>query len=476
GDWAFNNCSALESITIPDGVTSIGDSTFQNCVSLKTITIPDSITSIGDYAFDGCSILASVTIPNSVKSIGYSAFYGCYALTSVTIPDGVISIDTYAFNGCSSLKSITLPESVTSIGGRSFCDCSSLKSITIENADCEIYDSKDTISSKATIYGYSNSTAQAYAKKYDRTFIALDAPAETTTTTSTTTSTTSTSTSTTTTSTTASTSTSTTATTTTTAPENAELVIPVSALNMGESVTVTLKGEPNQKIEPEFDFSAADLNQDINNEINAAPEQLDENGEYEFVFEAPWDMNPFSIRIGYSGSPITYTVDYDRKKEEDSPVFTEGGDNWSFSNSKNYFGENYFLNAEYKTRLFEKLSNVEKETMKKKLQKKWGGSCFGMAITSILASNNILMPSDYQNGTNFLHDITAPPTEDTLSLINYYYFLQYTKAFQQEITNTRRNTNQENLENLIECVQDGSPTLLCFYYGVKGNQGHAVVA
>ncbi|MDE6005756.1 MAG: hypothetical protein K2G88_10280 [Oscillospiraceae bacterium] len=265
------------------------------------------------------------------------------------------------------------------------------------------------------------------------------------------------------------------ATTTTTAPENAELVIPIDALNMNESVTVTLKGEPNQKIEPEFDFSATDLNQNINNEINAAPEQLDENGEYEFVFEAPWDMNPFSIRIEYSGSPITYTVKYDRK-QEDSPVFTEGGDNWSFANSSNYFGSNYFINEDYKNRLFGNLSNVEKETVKKKMQRKWGGSCFGMAITSILASNNILIPSDYQNGTNFLHDITAPPTENTISLINYYYFLQYTNAFQQEITNTRCKTNKENLETLIQCVQDSSPTLLCFYYGVNGSKGHAVVA
>ncbi|MDE5755147.1 MAG: leucine-rich repeat domain-containing protein, partial [Oscillospiraceae bacterium] len=310
-----------------------------------------------------------------------------------------------------------------------------------------------------------------------------------TSTTTTTSTTTSTSTSTTTTSTTTSTSTSTTTTTSTTTststttttsttpsiPENAELVIPVAALNMGESVTVTLHGQPGQKFNGTFDFSQSDIENGLNEDINAPAEQLDENGEYEFVFEAPWDMNPFSIRVEYSGSPIAYTIDYDRK-QENTPVFTEGGDNWSFANSKNYFGETYFINADYKDTLLGKLSNTEEEKMKEKMKKKWNGSCFGMAITSILASNDILIPSEYQDGANFIHDITTPLTEDTLSLINYYYFLQYTDAFQQEITNTRLNTNQKNLETLIECVQDGSPTLLCFYYGVKGNQGHAVVA
>ena len=120
---AFSGCSILESVTIPDSVTSIGDDAFAWCSSLTSVTIPDSVTSIGNSAFHNCSSLTSVTIPGSVTSIGDCAFEDCSCLTSVTIPDGVKSIGNSAFNGCSSLTSVTIPDSVTSIGEYAFRNC-----------------------------------------------------------------------------------------------------------------------------------------------------------------------------------------------------------------------------------------------------------------------------------------------------------------------------------------------------------------
>ena len=86
GDGAFASHRNLESVTIPDGVTSIGDYAFRYCSSLTSITIPNSVTSIGDSAFANCSSLTSITIPNSMTRVGYSAFNGCRSLTSITIP------------------------------------------------------------------------------------------------------------------------------------------------------------------------------------------------------------------------------------------------------------------------------------------------------------------------------------------------------------------------------------------------------
>ena len=77
-EGAFWGCSSLESITIPNSVTSIGESAFYDCRSLASITIPNSVTSIGESAFDGCESLKSIIIPNSVTSIGNYAFEGCY--------------------------------------------------------------------------------------------------------------------------------------------------------------------------------------------------------------------------------------------------------------------------------------------------------------------------------------------------------------------------------------------------------------
>ena len=74
GGQAFEGCTGLENITIPDSVTEIGLEAFSGCTSLTNITIPDSVTSIGRYAFSGCTSLTSITIPNSVTSIGKYAF------------------------------------------------------------------------------------------------------------------------------------------------------------------------------------------------------------------------------------------------------------------------------------------------------------------------------------------------------------------------------------------------------------------
>ena len=91
------------------GVTSIGDSAFERCTSLTSVAIPESVQSIGDSAFYGCTSLTSVTISEGVTSIGYSAFYGCTSLASATIPSSVTSIGKWAFEGCTSLSSITVP-------------------------------------------------------------------------------------------------------------------------------------------------------------------------------------------------------------------------------------------------------------------------------------------------------------------------------------------------------------------------------
>jgi len=107
-------------------VTIIGERAFDGCSSLTSVAIPDGVTSIGPFAFNDCSSLTSVTLPDSLTYIGSSMFYGCSSLTSVTIPDGVTSIGSRAFYDCSSLTDITIPDSVTSIGGAAFKGCSSL--------------------------------------------------------------------------------------------------------------------------------------------------------------------------------------------------------------------------------------------------------------------------------------------------------------------------------------------------------------
>ena len=166
----YSNSSAIQTVIIEDGVTSIGNYAFYDCTNLRSVTIPNGVTSISTYAFCECNSLTSVTIPDSVTSIGNYAFYNCTSLTGIwvevnnpnycsddygvlfnkdqtrlltapgalsgtyEIPDSVTNISNQAFSCCTSLIGITIPDSVISIGDSAFRDCTSLASTIIPDS------------------------------------------------------------------------------------------------------------------------------------------------------------------------------------------------------------------------------------------------------------------------------------------------------------------------------------------------------
>jgi hypothetical protein len=121
GESAFGG-TALTSVTIPNGVTSIEMSAFLECFSLTNVIIGNGVTSIGDQAFEDCISLTNVIIPNSVTIIGAYAFDDT-ALTTVTIPNSVTIIGAVAFADCTNLTSVTIPKSVTIIRTDAFENC-----------------------------------------------------------------------------------------------------------------------------------------------------------------------------------------------------------------------------------------------------------------------------------------------------------------------------------------------------------------
>lgn len=92
--------TALKNISLPSGITLIGNNAFQNCTSLTCIVIPDGVTKIESFAFSGCTSLTDVTIPEGVETIGNYAFEGCTELMNITIPSSVTSILSRAFRYC----------------------------------------------------------------------------------------------------------------------------------------------------------------------------------------------------------------------------------------------------------------------------------------------------------------------------------------------------------------------------------------
>ena len=162
GDGAFSVCSGLTKITIPNGVTSIRDGAFSNCSGLTEITIPDSVTSIGGSTFLKTPWLTAKQAENPLVIVNHILIDGKTCTGAVSIPNGVTSIGDDAFYNCSGLTEITIPDNVTSIGDYAFYDCTNL-----------------------TIYGYTGSYAETYAKENDIPFVSLGniTTTETTTTT-----------------------------------------------------------------------------------------------------------------------------------------------------------------------------------------------------------------------------------------------------------------------------------------------------
>lgn len=152
---AFADCG-LSSITLPPTVTSIGEAAFYNCYNLESVTLCDGTTSIGDWGFAGCNLLSTINIPGSVSSLGSYAFYHCPRLTRITISNGLKSIGDNAFTYCNSLTNVALPSSVTTIGADAFNECRQLMTLCFEGNAPSLGDSAfygDTALTINYIYG-----------------------------------------------------------------------------------------------------------------------------------------------------------------------------------------------------------------------------------------------------------------------------------------------------------------------------------
>ena len=137
GDYDFNDCYGLTSLTLPSSVTKIGCYALSNCIGLTSLTLPSSVTEIGERAFLNCRGLTNFTIPSGVTSIGHGAFFCCYGLISLTIPSSVTAIGSRAFNDCSGLTSIyAYMEKLPETGSNLFLGCDEKK--------CTVYVPKGT--------------------------------------------------------------------------------------------------------------------------------------------------------------------------------------------------------------------------------------------------------------------------------------------------------------------------------------------
>ena len=133
-EQVFANCSALTSVSLPDGLTSIGNAAFKYCSSLATVNIGSGLTTIGNEAFFNCTSLTGITIPNTVTSIGIAAFRYS-GLTTASIGNGVTTIGEEAFKDCSALATVSIGSGLTTIGNNAFYACWALTQFNVDEAN-----------------------------------------------------------------------------------------------------------------------------------------------------------------------------------------------------------------------------------------------------------------------------------------------------------------------------------------------------
>lgn len=207
---AFYNCEKLKSVTIPPNVSSIGLAAFVEGLSESSLTeikvdpenpyfsekdgvvfskdgtklivfpsgrsgdyqIPDGTVSVGDYAFYYCVNVSSITVPGSVRSLGEGAFGNCSSLTKAVLNEGLEEIGEYAFQSSSGIRDIIIPASVKSVG-KNGLRLSSECRIRVLSTDTVWAD--DAFRDSALIAGKKDSTLQKYAEDRGYTFVELSA-------------------------------------------------------------------------------------------------------------------------------------------------------------------------------------------------------------------------------------------------------------------------------------------------------------
>lgn len=178
---AFQFCHSLQDVQFPDKLLTIGENAFQECWNLKEIVIPDSVTQLHNYAFSDCINLETVKLSNSLNSLETGVFFNCKKLDNFDIPQNIKSLSLNALM-FTDFENITIPETVESVDYFALGWIENLKSVTFLNPNCQITDDGCTIFNTnyrgkfefgGIIYGYENSTAQAYAQKYGYEFLPI---------------------------------------------------------------------------------------------------------------------------------------------------------------------------------------------------------------------------------------------------------------------------------------------------------------
>ena len=123
----YQGCASI--VTIPEGVTEIGEQAFSGNLFVRKIILPEKTTKINDSAFSGCQFLEEIHLPDTIRALGQWVFADCTGLKKIELPPKIKVLKKWTFNRCSALEEVTLPAKLTKLSFGCFEECYSLKSI-----------------------------------------------------------------------------------------------------------------------------------------------------------------------------------------------------------------------------------------------------------------------------------------------------------------------------------------------------------
>ena len=444
---------------IPDdgSVVAVGDLAFRTMSKMTSIAIPDSVGSIGAYAFAGCRALEAIELPDGVTSIGNNAFDGCAAVTSFTVPLGVTAIAENVFSNCASLSSVTLHSGVKSIGAGAFYCCTSLSTVYYDGTEAEFAKIKvDTASGKN--YNFLNASVRFASNgenscgdnvtwSFDEGLGILYITGEG-------------------------------------AMYDYQSAADLPWNDKRDGINAVSVGSGVTSVSPYSFAGCPDLKtvfiaKTVSSIGNAAFDSTASLSEIRFGGTAAEWQNAALGDAVPAGVAVFFT---------DGVEFSIGDDEkYSFANSKSHYDKTYVVTDEDFLKLCNYVRILYKDDAKNatsiinSLQKtrasEWGGSCYGMAVTTILDKRGqIGFNENFCPDAASLYDVVSPLESVAVeSAINYYHISQnipYLRAV--NCTTFRTNTDEwrSGLYGLVEEAKLGEPILFTYSFN---KSGHAIV-
>ena len=421
------NCfsdSALEECIFPDNDIEIGAGCLSGCTHLTNVHLPEGIHALPDGLLNGCTALEAFEIPESVSLLGTGTFASC-GLHTVSLPAGINELPEGCFQQCPKLESVYIPDSVADIGSRCFYDCPLLTEIRLPESTVR-FGVNALPESWVSQQGDFVTVCGGQLYQYNGTDENVILPESVT------------------------------AVLTNAFPHRFNDPHPLHSVVINDGCRTVESGA--------FSFCYALESMTIPDSVTSiAADAVTGGASPEIHANYYTAAHAFAVQNGFPFVPL---------QEEKLPAMREpdyAAETLSFGNNPGLFGDGYQMSAWAMAELLDASQRPEK--IAEDAAKQWGGSCFGLSAVTVLVHAGLLSPQDLDPDAETLHDVK--PTDQAVSIINYYHMIQSLDASQTKPV--------PQLQNLVLAVQyaeqyqnGGDPFVLSFQR-VGSGSGHAVV-